>query len=67
MPERKVLVQRIEEFLAKNSLDQILNFCLGPELLNFAIFSLIFDARKKKISASNKVIPWKNFCFLPDS
>jgi len=54
MLERKKLVHRIEEFLA----NQILNICLVAELFNFAVFSLSFDARKKKISASSeRVIP----------
>jgi len=42
---------------------RILNFCLGAELLNFAVFSLIFDLRKKNISAraSDKVISRQDF------
>jgi len=39
-------VHCVEEFLAKKSTDFILNFGLGAELLNFAAFSLSFDARK---------------------
>jgi len=36
------------------------------ELLNFAVFSLIFEARKKIISASDRVIPCQDFLFLSD-
>jgi len=35
-------------------------------MLNFAVFSLIFDARKKIISALDRVIAWEDFLFLPD-
>jgi len=30
-----------------SSLARILNFCVEAQLLNFDVFSLIFDARKK--------------------
>jgi len=35
-------------------------FCLGAELLNFAVFSLIFDARIKTISGLDTVIPFQD-------
>jgi len=38
-------------------------FCLFAEILIFAVFSLIFDARKTKISALGRVIHWQDFCF----
>jgi len=44
-----------------------LNLCLGAELLNFAVFSLMFDARKKIISESDRIIPCQDFLFLSDS
>jgi len=60
-------VYLIEENLATRILcTRSLNFCLGAALLNFAIFSLIFDARKKKISASDRVIPCQEFLFVQD-
>jgi len=40
---------------------RFLNFCLGAEILNFAVFSLIFYARKKIISALYRVIPCEDF------
>jgi len=40
-----------------------LTFYEGAELSNFAVFSLIFDARKKKISTSDRLIPSQDFCF----
>jgi len=39
---------------------------LGADLLNLAVFSLIYDARKKKINASDTVIPSKDFLLFPD-
>jgi len=33
------------------------------EISIFAAFPLIFDARKKKISASARVTPWQDFLF----
>jgi len=58
MIEGKILVHQIEEFFANNLAYQVLNFCLGAELLNFAVFSLIFDAN---ISVLDRVIPCQDF------
>jgi len=66
MLERKKLVHRIWKLLAKNSVNQILQILLGADLLNLAVFSLIYDARKKKINASDTVIPSKDFLLFPD-
>jgi len=43
-----------------------LNFCLGAEILDFAVIALIFYARNKKINALDREIPCKDFLFLPD-
>jgi len=37
------------------------DFC--AEILIFAVFPLIFDARNKIISVLERVIPWQDFCF----
>jgi len=42
------------------------NFCLCVVILIFAAFSLIFDARKKIISASDRLISGLDFLFLSD-
>jgi len=57
------LVFRIYKFYANNLAYQ---FYLGAELLNLTVFSLIFEARKKIISAFERVIPCLDFSFLPD-
>jgi len=41
-------------------------FSLCAEIFNFAVFSLIFDARKKIINALDRIIPCQDFLFLPD-
>jgi len=64
VPERKKLVNRIDECLAKNSVYRIFEFLSC--LLNFAVFSLIFNAGKKINSALDKVIPCQDFLFSPD-
>jgi len=47
-------------------LARFLNFRLHPEILIFAVFYLSFEARKKKVSGLDGVIPWQDFLFLPD-
>jgi len=58
---KKKLVHWLEEFLAKDSKNQISNFCLEAWLLNFAVFTLIFDAGNKMISAFDRTIPCQGF------
>jgi len=47
-------------------LTTFLNFCLPAEMFIFAIFSVIFDVRKKKTSALGRVIPCQDFLSLSD-
>jgi len=56
---KKKMVNLIEEFFANKN--RFLNFV---EILTFAVFSLILYARKKIISASERVIPYQDFFFL---
>jgi len=43
-----------------------LNFGLGAELINIAVFSLIFDVRKKIFRALDRGVPCLAFLFLTD-
>jgi len=54
------------DFLSTIWLTKFFNFCPCAEILIFTVFSPIFGARKKKISASDRIIPCQDFLYLPD-